>query len=1205
MKYLASVLTTRSGALLAELNFEALEARAFYLHANAGAVVGPPTSGTWELDELYTDSYGSVWRCSAAGTTGSWIQIAPAVAAANPTGTIPTGYEVVRTDRGRLRYRYTGSTWICIALDETATVTGTWTFTVPFALGGTASGALVSGLNADQLDGLHASALALSGHNHDSAYSALGHTHGQSGITDWPLTCARGGSGANNTPTSGQFLRGNGSAFVAAALALGDLPSGIDADKVATYHAAQAATASTVAVRDAAGCLTIAAPTATTHATTRQWVQDYVSGFSIAWTECVCATTGNVNTASAPATNNAVWDGRTVATNDRILLRAQTTGTQNGIWIYNGSGSAMTRATDADQQSEIVKGKTVFVRYGTLYGGSRWQLLANGSGNDPVLNTDTLTFTQIDGSNPYTAGPGVGMNGNELYVKLGSAGSPAGYAYTQGALVYADAAGSLNMLADVASGSVLMSAGTTSVPTWGQVGLTTHVSGTLPVANGGTGATTLAGILQGNGSSAVTALTGTAGRHALWAASAPYLGASIVGESGQVLTLNGGASTIQTASGDLTLATAAGNAHIRLTPNGVGTIIGGNSQWNGKLALNTSPFGSDATILVGGEGTYTGGWTTGMLFAQSYTSANATSGVAIVNAWFALSGSATVPRISAVLANGGALNTAGLTEYVAFDSNQWTSGVNNYGLRVRGVAAATAWGVYVDYAQSYFGGNATCAADVIMTGGNLAIRNGGVFMAKNSSGVYETFFWPRHTDNGTYVNYGAAGLYVRNNSASLALYCASDTRIGVCRVGPTALLHLASGSATAGFAPLKFTTGTLLGTIEQGAVEWDGTRLYYTDGAARRTIAHTAEFTTDHGSLGGLGDDDHTQYHTDSRGDARYPRKDGTGATGTWPIHITGVSQETKLLGVWDGTTCGFGYNTLASTGSRTADLAPNTYGQQISWEFKQCSFSGGTGRYAGLLTLAPWTGTTASTGDSTYQLLFSGLSPDATTAPVIRARSGIDTTWGSWVTLLHTANRNDYTYPAAAHVHAASDITSGVIAPARLASGGPPNSGSWLRGDGAWSSMDWTFIGNKPTVFPPDSHGHAASEISGVLPISKGGTNATAFGMAMNSAIVFYNGTSLASSSSLEWDGLYIHAPYGLIAGSIYYTHNGIAALSGTSIAIGSGAALRLNGDSLSFFDVSPVGRRSAPASATDLASAITAVNSIKASLQAYGLLN
>lgn len=43
-----------------------------------------------------------------------------------------------------------------------------------------------------------------------------------------------------------------------------------------------------------------------------------------------------------------------------------------------------------------------------------------------------------------------------------------------------------------------------------------------------------------------------------------------------------------------------------------------------------------------------------------------------------------------------------------------------------------------------------------------------------------------------------------------------------------------------------------------------------------------------HANMGGRADDDHPQYHTDARGDARYPLKDGTGASGTYPINVTG-----------------------------------------------------------------------------------------------------------------------------------------------------------------------------------------------------------------------------------------------------------------------------------------------------------------------------
>jgi microcystin-dependent protein len=65
--------------------------------------------------------------------------------------------------------------------------------------------------------------------------------------------------------------------------------------------------------------------------------------------------------------------------------------------------------------------------------------------------------------------------------------------YTVGDIIYASGATTLAALADVATGNVLISGGVGVAPAWGKVGLTTHVSGTLPVANGGTGVTTSTG----------------------------------------------------------------------------------------------------------------------------------------------------------------------------------------------------------------------------------------------------------------------------------------------------------------------------------------------------------------------------------------------------------------------------------------------------------------------------------------------------------------------------------------------------------------------------------------------------------------------------------------------------------------------------------------------------------------------------------------
>ena len=79
--------------------------------------------------------------------------------------------------------------------------------------------------------------------------------------------------------------------------------------------------------------------------------------------------------------------------------------------------------------------------------------------------------------------------------------------YTTGDILYASSSTTLARLNDVATGNALISGGVGVAPSYGKIGLTTHVSGTLPVANGGTGATTLTGYLVGNGTSAFTAVS--------------------------------------------------------------------------------------------------------------------------------------------------------------------------------------------------------------------------------------------------------------------------------------------------------------------------------------------------------------------------------------------------------------------------------------------------------------------------------------------------------------------------------------------------------------------------------------------------------------------------------------------------------------------------------------------------------------------------
>lgn len=82
-----------------------------------------------------------------------------------------------------------------------------------------------------------------------------------------------------------------------------------------------------------------------------------------------------------------------------------------------------------------------------------------------------------------------------------------------------------------------------------------------------------------------------------------------------------------------------------------------------------------------------------------------------------------------------------------------------------------------------------------------------------------TGYWFQNADNSKYFTFSTAG------------------RFGINVTAPTAVLHLAAGTATANTAPLKLSAGTNLTTPENGAFEFDGTNLYFTVGGVRKTIS--------------------------------------------------------------------------------------------------------------------------------------------------------------------------------------------------------------------------------------------------------------------------------------------------------------------------------------------------------------------------------
>lgn len=231
--------------------------------------------------------------------------------------------------------------------------------------------------------------------------------------------------------------------------------------------------------------VSVLTPTEGDHAATKQYVDSVATGLDVknsvrvATTENIDLTTGGLLTI----------DGVTLAANDRVLVKDQSTASQNGIYVV--AAGAWTRATDADnspETGEVTGGMFTFVEEGTLYQDTGWILSSPNGAVD--LGTDSLVFTQFSSAGVIQAGAGMTKDGNTLNV-VGTADR---------ITVNAD---DIDIAATYAGQETIDTLGTVTVGTWNATvidetygGLGANVAayavGSLFIANNGGGATELA-----------------------------------------------------------------------------------------------------------------------------------------------------------------------------------------------------------------------------------------------------------------------------------------------------------------------------------------------------------------------------------------------------------------------------------------------------------------------------------------------------------------------------------------------------------------------------------------------------------------------------------------------------------------------------------------------------------------------------------------
>jgi hypothetical protein len=93
------------------------------------------------------------------------------------------------------------------------------------------------------------------------------------------------------------------------------------------------------------------------------------------------------------------------------------------------------------------------------------------------------------------------------------------------------------------------------------------------------------------------------------------------------------------------------------------------------------------------------------------------------------------------------------------------------------------------------------------------------------------------------MNNREAGFFTFSTSNTQRMIISATGNIGIGVVSPGARLHLVAGTSTTGTSPLKFSSGTNVSPAEAGAMEFDGTNLFFSPSTTRHTVNHGLVFT--------------------------------------------------------------------------------------------------------------------------------------------------------------------------------------------------------------------------------------------------------------------------------------------------------------------------------------------------------------------------
>ena len=333
-----------------------------------------------------------------------------------------------------------------LGLSGTQTVTGNKTFSGTVALGSSATASTpTSGDDSTSV----ATTAYVQGEGFITGNESItisGDASG-SGTTSISLTLANSGVSAGTT--SGITVDAKGRITAITGLAASDIPT-LTAAKISDFDSTvqanrldEMANPTGSVDLNSQKITNLATPTAASDAATKGYVDASQQGLDVK--ESVkAATTGNITLSGTQTV-----DGVSLSVGDRVLVKNQSTGSENGLYVV-ASGS-WSRAADADADSEVTAGLFTFVEEGTVNGDAGFSLTTNGS---ITVGSTALSFSQFSGAGNITGGDGIQKSGSELSID----------AKANGGLV-------------IESSELAVDLGASSI------------TGTLAIADGGTGGT--------------------------------------------------------------------------------------------------------------------------------------------------------------------------------------------------------------------------------------------------------------------------------------------------------------------------------------------------------------------------------------------------------------------------------------------------------------------------------------------------------------------------------------------------------------------------------------------------------------------------------------------------------------------------------------------------------------------------------------------